>query len=192
MKPDEENGNLFPAESRVEAIAGLTPQPWKNGRGITRVLTRNAIWRLSIAEIDCDGEFSRFPGMTRHIALLQGGGLTLCTPEGSAAHLGRPGTVHTFSGESQVSATLADGPVQVVNLMHVSSSAYRLEPTDRIHPPCDTLAFVAAHGRWEFQYPSGTKGVCLPGEFMMCNPRMRLALTTDGGDDALLYRVIPA
>lgn len=192
MKPDAENGNLFPAEDKVEAIAALMPQPWKNGRGITRVLTCNAIWRLSIAEIDCEGEFSCFPGMTRHIALVQGSGLTLCTPDGGATHLVRPGTVHTFSGESQVSATLADGPVQVVNLMHVSGSAYRLEPVDRAQSPCAILAFVVARGRWEFRCQSGMKGICLPGEFMVCSPRTRPALTTDGGDDALLYRIIPA
>lgn len=191
MKPDEENGNLFPAENRVASIAGLIPQPWKNGRGITRVLARNAVWRLSIAEIDRDGDFSLFPGMTRHIALVQGNGLVLRAPDGSKVHLGRPGEVFTFSGESQVSATLADGPVQVVNLMHVSGSAYSLDPVDRTHPPCDILVFIVARGRWEFQCPSGVKGICLPGEFMVCNFRSRLALIPDGGDDALLYRITP-
>ena len=60
---------------------------WKNGLGWTTELasqpTRDELvqgefdWRVSIAEVDADAEFSAFPGIDRSILVLAGAGMLL-------------------------------------------------------------------------------------------------------------------
>lgn len=52
------------------AWQALPPEPWKNGGGVTRTLAvdgQAAVprWRVSIADIEQDGPYSRFPGYDR-------------------------------------------------------------------------------------------------------------------------------
>ena len=57
--------------------------PWRNGRGSTLEIAREPVtgedfaWRLSLADIDRDGEFSPYPGYRRAIALVAGNNLRL-------------------------------------------------------------------------------------------------------------------
>ncbi len=59
--------------------------PWKNGGGVTREVIAHPPgsdlthfeWRVSIAEIHGAGPFSRFPGIERRMAVLEGC-LSLC------------------------------------------------------------------------------------------------------------------
>lgn len=57
--------------------------PWKNGGGATMELYVSAEpgmdfdWRVSIATVDRDGPFSRFPGYDRHIMTISGEGMSL-------------------------------------------------------------------------------------------------------------------
>ena len=51
--------------------------PWKNGKGVTLELAinnegtlANFDWRLSIAKVDTNGEFSDFMGYTRNLVFL--------------------------------------------------------------------------------------------------------------------------
>lgn len=91
----------------------LVASPWKNGGGITREVASCAhAWRVSIADIDRDGPFSRFDGIDRLLMVLDGAGITL----GSAGVLGAF-EVARFNGEAPVTARLANGPVRVFNLM---------------------------------------------------------------------------
>lgn len=67
-------------------LADCTPQPWRNGGGVTRELliwTRpnrvsseptGSDWsvRVSVADIAHDGPFSSFPGIDRYFAVLEG------------------------------------------------------------------------------------------------------------------------
>ena len=73
-------------------------------------------WRVSVADITHDGEFSIFPGVDRHLALIEGAGIVL---HGDAQRLrvARIGEVVSFGGEHTLSARLIDGPVRVWNLM---------------------------------------------------------------------------
>jgi environmental stress-induced protein Ves len=56
------------------------PRPWKNGGGSTRELrtwppgatTEDFDWRVSVADITAAADFSRFPGVRRRTAALQG------------------------------------------------------------------------------------------------------------------------
>ena len=52
--------------------------PWRNGRGFTLEIAREPVsgedfaWRLSLADIDRDGDFSAYPGYRRAIVLIAG------------------------------------------------------------------------------------------------------------------------
>jgi uncharacterized protein len=54
--------------------------PWKNGGGLTREVAvhppgsdlGNFDWRVSLAEVHRGGPFSSFPGVDRHLAVLEG------------------------------------------------------------------------------------------------------------------------
>jgi uncharacterized protein len=101
------------------------PAPWKNGMGRTRELAVHPsgasmddfIWRVSVAEVDSASPFSAFPGIDRHIALLQGAGFTMTLDDGRVHELTTPLTPFAFPGEAQVSVSLTGGPTRDFNLM---------------------------------------------------------------------------
>jgi hypothetical protein len=57
--------------------------PWRNGRGFTLEIAREPAtgddfaWRLSLADIDRDGDFSAYPGYRRALVLVAGNALRL-------------------------------------------------------------------------------------------------------------------
>ncbi len=97
---------------------------WKNGKGVTEEIASfpegagldGLEWRLSIAHVDADGPFSVFPGIDRTIALLDGAGLTLDTPEGEIA-LAAGGEPFAFPGEWEISSRNAAGATVDLNVM---------------------------------------------------------------------------
>jgi uncharacterized protein len=101
------------------------PTPWKNGMGRTRELAIHPAdasmddfsWRVSVAEVDSASPFSAFPGIDRHIALLQGAGFTMTLDDGHVHSLTTPFTPFAFPGESHVSIRLIGGPTRDFNLM---------------------------------------------------------------------------
>ena len=104
----------------------ITPQPWKNGAGITREISvgpRGAgagdfDWRFSLAEVERDAPFSAFPGINRCIVLLRGAGMRLRSDHGELDHrLDQPLAPFNFSGDTPLSATLIDGPSSDFNVM---------------------------------------------------------------------------
>ena len=114
---------------RIVAWGDLTPQPWRNGGGVTReILSRRRSnsgawvpagddwdWRLSIADVDRAGAFSSFPGMTRTLTVIEGATVTL-TIGGVTKELEkhRP---FTFDGGASTSAEIPHGPIRDLNLI---------------------------------------------------------------------------
>lgn len=94
----------------------LPPEPWKNGGGVTRTLAADpdGRWRVSIADIERDGPYSRFPGYDRVSVVLSGEGVTL-QGEGVLVAL-RPREPAQFGGDDVLQSTLIGGPVRVLNL----------------------------------------------------------------------------
>jgi environmental stress-induced protein Ves len=98
--------------------------PWKNQRGVTREVVggtansdgSNFDWRISMAEINEDAPFSRYPGIERKLAVVAGGELEL-TIEGATQRLGIGAPAVTFSGEATVSGRPVGDPVTDLNLM---------------------------------------------------------------------------
>jgi uncharacterized protein len=68
---------------RVRKYESYRRMPWRNGRGFTLEVGREPAagadfcWRLSLADIERDGEFSAYPGYRRALALIAGNRLLL-------------------------------------------------------------------------------------------------------------------
>ncbi|HSX61158.1 MAG TPA: HutD family protein [Tahibacter sp.] len=95
---------------------------WKNGGGITTEIARRGDgdafdWRVSVAEIAQDGDFSIFPDVDRELMLLDGGGVELAIGSDEPVALTRRYQKHAFPGEAPVSCRLIDGPTRDFNLM---------------------------------------------------------------------------
>ncbi len=97
--------------------------PWRNGRGSTLELARDAAapngewtWRLSLADLPERAQFSRFPGVDRLIACLDGTGLDL-ERDGTRAEVPREGAALAFAGEEAVVGIPLGAGVRDANLM---------------------------------------------------------------------------
>jgi environmental stress-induced protein Ves len=110
--------HLMPAEYRV--------MPWQNGRGATAEIRRHPRegeaslafdWRLSLAAIDADAEFSLFPGYDRSILTVDGDGITLVVGERKPIELGPRAAPHAFPGDEPAHCRLLGGPTRDFNVM---------------------------------------------------------------------------
>ncbi|MFJ3465679.1 HutD family protein [Achromobacter spanius] len=101
----------------------LPPEPWKNGGGVTRTLAADPSgrWRVSVADIERDGPYSRFLGYDRVSVVLAGDGVML-QGEGVFVAL-RPREPAVFGGDALLQSTLVGGPVQVLNLFVLRGAA---------------------------------------------------------------------
>lgn len=95
---------------------------WKNGAGTTIELARDLEgehygWRLSMADVTGDGEFSTFPGRQRIISVVEGAGMRLTTDGAQSGRL-LPYENHAFDGNAQTTCELIDGPVRDFNLIY--------------------------------------------------------------------------
>lgn len=109
--------------------------PWRNGGGTTTELlvepgasgreglggregaNERFLYRLSIADVACDGPFSRFEGYDRHIMLLSGRGMTLDAGPHGRIDLTTPLEPRSFSGDWDVNGVLVGGAVRDFNLI---------------------------------------------------------------------------
>lgn len=102
-------------------LADCAPQAWRNGGGVTRELLawpRADDWwlRVSVAEIAADGEFSRFAGVQRWFAVLDGAGVRLDLPRGPVTVTPHDEPV-AFDGEDAPMCRLLEGRTHDLNFM---------------------------------------------------------------------------
>ena len=97
--------------------------PWKNGGGVTRELLRLPAaatddWtlRISVADIDVDGPFSPFPGITRWFAVLAGAGVRLRFAD-RVLNVRLGDAPLRFDGADAPGCTLLEGPTRDLNVM---------------------------------------------------------------------------
>ena len=102
-------------ESTVMRPGDVAIEPWRNGKGVTRVMAMHPAWRISLAEIDGPATFSTFPGFDRVLIPLDGRGLDL--ELNGVVRRVEPRVGIAFRGEDRVSADPDEGPVTVVNFM---------------------------------------------------------------------------
>jgi len=97
--------------------------PWANGKGTSYEIASDRdnedrwSWRVAIAPVVVDGEFSSLPGVDRELVVIEGNGMVLEVDGVSVECL--PGQVVRFSGDSVTIARLVDGPVVDLGLMTV-------------------------------------------------------------------------
>lgn len=107
---------------RLILLDELPRERWRNDGGWTREIVRAPAgapdfeWRLSVAEVESDGPFSRFDGCDRILVLLSGAGMHLRSAERTVT-LAAPGEYLRFAGELPIEAALADGPTTDLNLI---------------------------------------------------------------------------
>src|SRR5919106_3860056 len=97
-------------------------RPWKNGGGTTRDIAvsppgaslEDFDWRLSLAQVDRDGPFSRFDNVDRTLVLLSGA-MTLHEQDRSTELM--PNSPFSFAGERTIGAALAGGTTVDFNVM---------------------------------------------------------------------------
>ena len=114
----------------VIAYAGIVPERWRNGGGVTRQIAAGTLgaagipesvpgdawdWRLSIADVESEGPFSVFAGMTRVLTVIEGQGLAI-TMDGVDMQLDRYAPLR-FDGGAATSARLPGGPIRDFNLI---------------------------------------------------------------------------
>ncbi|MFD4633075.1 HutD family protein [Streptomyces sp. NPDC058284] len=128
---------------RWSAYRGM---PWRNGGGTTREVADGDGWRVSVADVDADGAFSRFPGIDRVITPVEGEGMVL-TVDGVPCPVG-PLSPFAFPGDAATDCLLKDGAVRNLNVM-----THRGRATARVR----IVAKVAARG---------AEAVCAAGEIL--------------------------
>jgi len=109
---------------RILRAAERPALPWKNGGGVTREVAAHPPgsdlghfdWRVSIAEIHSAGPFSRFPGIERRMAVLEGC-LSLSIDEGVALRVSPDTPPLQFPGDVPAFADPVGGPVTDLNVM---------------------------------------------------------------------------
>jgi environmental stress-induced protein Ves len=107
---------------RIIRSADYPTRPWKNGGGTTRDIAVSPpgaslddfVWRLSLAQVDRDGPFSRFDNVERTLVLLSGA-MSL-HERGRRIELVRHQPV-VFEGERAIAATINGGSTLDFNVM---------------------------------------------------------------------------
>lgn len=149
---------LPPARIEVVPANAYRRVRWRNGLGWTREIVRVPDddvfdWRLSIAEIEQDADFSSFAGIDRELVLLSGNGLRLRFGDGRVLELRPPHGSARFAGEDDVDGELVAGPTTDFNLMWrrdaIAASLWRRPLVGAM------VVFVDRHETWAVHLLAG-------------------------------------
>jgi environmental stress-induced protein Ves len=101
--------------------------PWPNGRGTSYEIASQTpgvsgwTWRVAIAPVVEDCDFSHFENVHRQLLIISGGDMMLDV--GGEIVICKPGEVAVFAGDIATTAKLVDGPIVDLNLMTVRGKA---------------------------------------------------------------------
>ncbi len=145
------------------SLKNIPSTPWKNGGGRTREIAcsphgatmADFDWRVSIAEVNSDGAFSRFENVDRTILLLAGEGMTLTdTRAGSVHALTTPLVPFAFAGETPIAAKLVNGASRDFNVMTrrgTFSATVEVITENRLLKLAENGVLLTTQGRWTLQ-----------------------------------------
>lgn len=135
------------------ALGSVAPQAWRNGAGVTRELLAwpsAQEWkvRLSVADVEAAGPFSRFGGVERWFAVLQGAGVALRIA-GREHRLTSGSPPLRFDGGATVDCELIDGATRDFNLMAPpqAASMRRVHGEDAWRAEAGMLLAAYAHAQ---------------------------------------------
>jgi uncharacterized protein len=105
----------------VVRLADIAATPWRNGGGVTRELAMwpdagDWAWRMSVADVDKSGPFSKFDGIGRWFAVLEGAGVQLDVA-GVPHRVTAADAPLFFDGAATTGCELIDGKTRDFNLM---------------------------------------------------------------------------
>ena len=154
------NWKLVPLEAQPA-------QPWRNGGGITRELLAwptVADWRirLSVADVRTSGPFSRFEGIERWFAVLEGEGVVLRSALGTH-HLTAGSEPFRFDGALPIECSLAQGPTRDFNLMALPgrSRMERVHGARQVHGAAGAVLALYTHAAGA-RFRDGSESLELP------------------------------
>lgn len=189
---------------------------WRNGAGWTREILARRLgaadasvandigegspdewdWRLSIAEIEQDADFSVFEGIDRELVLLSGNGVRLRFSDGEAHELHPPHGRLRFSGDRAVRGELLDGPTHDFNLMwrreRVAAALWHrplVGPMVIFVEPGTAWCVYLIAGQAEFRDESGLPRLQAGDTAVLQTGASRARHVLDGGGEVLLVRV---
>jgi hypothetical protein len=154
----------------IRAIASIPFEPWRNGAGVTRTFAaQDDAWRVSMAEIERDGPYSRFAGVSRTSLVLRGGGVAL--RHDASVVLLKPFEAVEYDGDQAWMASLVTGPVTALNVMS-ASGRYRTRVRTLVAPvivqPDCAVVVVAPGSGCSFSEPGTmTCGTVAPGHVLV-------------------------
>ena len=151
-------------QEMAAGVQRLTPSDyrrmrWKNGRGWTTELAVHPraaqldgwpfAWRVSLAEVESDGEFSAFPGYDRTLLLAEGGGMELSFAGAPPQHIAQPLQPFSFKGEWRTRCHLLNGPVRDFNVISLRA---RFTQRIAVLRPADLPLTLADEGQTRLVY----------------------------------------
>ena len=111
----------------IQRFAEHLKAPWPNGRGTSYEIASQTpgvsgwTWRVAIAPVVEDCDFSHFENVHRQLLIISGGDMILDV--GGEIVICKPGEVAKFAGDVATTAKLVDGPIVDLNLMTVRGKA---------------------------------------------------------------------
>jgi len=193
-------------------ISDIVATPWKNGGGVTREIATGKIatgsppagaqgpgpswgWRVSLAEVAQDGPFSIFPETDRVIAVIDGAGMDLVSPDGATIAL-EPFKPVRLSGDDPLSGRLRQGPVRDLNVMvlrkHFAAEMALWQGPHRATGDVgrhDCLLLHNLAGRCAVQMDGGEPHDLVPGETLVHEGEGRVAWQLADGSRAAVIRI---
>lgn len=170
------------------SLDATVPQPWRNGGGLTRELLAwpgAADWkvRMSVADVRQDGPFSRYEGIERWFAVLEGPGVELRIG-GGVQRLDAGSEPFRFDGGMPVGCSLVHGPTRDFNLMAPAGRARlrRVQEGGVVRTRAAALLALYAHGAAS-SILFGDQLVEVPARHLAwCLVGTGVSGTIDGGD----------
>lgn len=188
------------------ALIHLTPADyrrmrWKNGLGwTTEIAVRpregELDFRVSIAEVDSDCEFSRLPGIDRSILVLSGDGMELRVGDDPPVVLREGGEALAFSGDRDTRCRLLGGPTRDFNVMTRRGVLGHALQTHRLTTRAPLELPRTPGGGWLLHVAQGHAHVgehaLGAGDSMLAEPCLAVGPATATGDATIvLVRLAP-
>ncbi|CAJ0811003.1 MULTISPECIES: HutD family protein [Ralstonia] len=179
---------LIPADA-------MRRMPWKNGGGVTTEIAiapegatlDNFDWRISTAQVDAAGPFSRFTGFDRSLAVIAGGRLTMHRADGNVISLAPGEAPVRFPGEVDIHATV-DAPLSDFNVMTRRDTwVHHAEPITLAAGERRSLPTTRARMQWVVYCVHGA--LSLDGADVSLSQGAAVWLDAPSGNDTLVARV---